>query len=151
MELILFIGIQGSGKPTFYKHRLFGSHVRLNIDMLRTRHREAILLNACFEAKQPTVIDNTNVTREQRRRYIGPAKDAGFRVVGYFFEVDVERCKRRNARRPADQRIPLPGLLGAYKRMEPPSYDEGFDALYRVRAEPRHRFDLEPWEETEIG
>jgi len=34
-------------------------------------------------AKQAFVVDNTNVLPAQRARFIGPAKAAGFRVIGY--------------------------------------------------------------------
>ena len=55
--------------------------------MLRTRYREELLLKACLDAKQPFVVDNTNPTSEERARYIEPAKQAGFRVFGYYFDV----------------------------------------------------------------
>lgn len=73
MEAILFIGIQASGKTTFYKERFFKTHIRVNLDMLKTRHRESLLLKACIEMKQPFVVDNTNpktgeaVTAQRRR------------------------------------------------------------------------------------
>lgn len=60
MEAVILIGVQGSGKTTFYLRRFFETHVRFSLDMLRTRRRERILLMACVEAKQPFVIDNTN-------------------------------------------------------------------------------------------
>ena len=63
MEAIVFIGIQGTGKSSFYQERFFHTHVRLNSDMLKTKHRLRLLLQACLEAKQPFVLDNTNVTR----------------------------------------------------------------------------------------
>ncbi len=64
MESILFIGIQATGKSTFFREQFFATHVRINLDMLKTHNRERILLAACLEAKQPFVIDNTNLTRE---------------------------------------------------------------------------------------
>jgi len=73
MEAIIFIGIQSTGKSTFFQQRLFASHVRINLDMLKTRNRERILLAACLEAKQPFVSDNTNLTREARAHYISQA------------------------------------------------------------------------------
>lgn len=83
MELVIFIGLQGSGKSTVYKQRLVDTHIRLNLDMLRTRHCESLLFEACPAAKQPVVIGNTNPTIEERARYVLPAKAADFRVVGY--------------------------------------------------------------------
>lgn len=64
MEAVIFVGIQGAGKSSFYKERFFRTHVRINLDMLRTKRRQEILLAACIEAKQPFVADNTNVMVE---------------------------------------------------------------------------------------
>jgi predicted kinase len=86
MEAILLIGIQAAGKTTFYKERFFKTHIRINLDMLRTRHRESLLLNACIEMKQPFVVDNTNPKKQDRLRYIDRAKEAGFQIIGYYFQ-----------------------------------------------------------------
>ena len=40
MEMVLFIGIPASGKSSFFKERLFNTHVRVNRDMLKTQRRE---------------------------------------------------------------------------------------------------------------
>ena len=133
MEAIIFMGIQGSGKSTFYRDRFFNTHIRINLDMLKTRHREQILLQACLEAKQSFVVDNTNPTGEERRRYIAPAKEKGFRVIGYYFPPQLEECKQRNSQRPPEQIVPLIGLLATYKKLTLPSCQEGFDALYSVK------------------
>jgi hypothetical protein len=58
MEAIIFIGIQGLGKSSFYRERFFNTHIRINLDMLKTRRREQLLLQACLNAKQPFVVDN---------------------------------------------------------------------------------------------
>lgn len=54
MELIIFIGLQGTGKSTFYKHHFVDSHLRLNGDMLKTQHRETTLFHACLNSKTST-------------------------------------------------------------------------------------------------
>jgi predicted kinase len=82
VEAVVFVGIQASGKSSFYRARFFDTHLRINLDMLKTRHREQLLLHACIEAKQPFVVDNTNPTVEERARYIELASSGGFRVVG---------------------------------------------------------------------
>jgi predicted kinase len=69
MEAIILMGLQGAGKSTFYQTYFFNTHIRINLDMLKTRHREKTLLQACLEAKQSFVIDNTNPKFEDRSRY----------------------------------------------------------------------------------
>jgi predicted kinase len=62
MQAILLVGLQGSGKSTFWAQRFRDTHVRLNLDMLNTRARFDVLRHACLAAKQRFVVDNTNVT-----------------------------------------------------------------------------------------
>ena len=77
MEAVIFVGLQGAGKSTFYRERFFATHLRINLDMLKTRHREGRFLQACIETRQPFVVDNTNPTRAERQVYIEAAKQAG--------------------------------------------------------------------------
>ena len=145
MEAVVFIGIQGAGKTTFFRDRFFETHVRISLDMLRTRHREAVLLQACIDGKQSFVIDNTNPTKADRQRYIAPAKEAGFTIIGYYFAADLAGSKRRNEARGDKSPIPLPGLLGTHKRLQRPAYDEGFDWLSYVHVDPEGGFIVEEW------
>ncbi len=148
MEAILFVGIQASGKTSFYRERFFRTHVRLSLDMLRTRHREAILLHACLAAKQPFVIDNTNPTAAERARYLVPAHAAGFQTIGYVFDVDMAASLERNAARPAAERVPPKGIGGTRRRLEIPDLSEGFDQLYRVRIAGCGGFVVERWTDS---
>ena len=143
MEAAVFVGIQASGKTTFYLARFVRSHVRISLDMLRTRHREAILLRACIEAKQPFVVDNTNPSAAERTRYLTPARAAGFRTVAYYFPPDVEACLERNAGRTERERVPAKGLLGTRRRLEIPTLAEGFDRLCTVTPDGRGGFVVE--------
>ncbi|WP_425400787.1 AAA family ATPase [Aeoliella sp.] len=145
MEAIILIGLQASGKSTFCRQRLFDTHVRINLDMLRTRHREMLLIAACHDAKQAYVVDNTNPTREDRVRTIQGAKAAGFRVVGYYFASKLEDCTTRNSQRSPQQVIPLKGLLGTYGRLQLPEWEEGFDELYYVSIGDTGEFVVSEW------
>ena len=55
MEAVIFIGIQATGKSTFYKERFSDTHARINLDMLKTRHREDTLLDACIHTRMSVV------------------------------------------------------------------------------------------------
>ena len=146
MEAILFIGIQASGKSTFYNEKFRDSHIRINLDMLKTRNRESILFEACLEMKQPFVIDNTNPEIEDRRRYITRAKEARFRILGYYFESRIQEVLKRNDLRSEKERIPEKGIRGTYSRLVLPSFQEGFDELFHVKSINNREFVIDRWQ-----
>lgn len=147
MEAVIFVGIQGSGKSTFFKERFFDSHIRINLDMLRTRHREALLFGACLEGKQKFVLDNTNLTREVREKYIEKAKSYGFKIIGYYFQTRLEKAIEQNNRREGKSRIPEKGLLSAFKRLQIPAFEEGFEELFYVWISDEDQFVVENWKD----
>ncbi len=51
MLLAVFIGLQASGKSAFYQERFQHTHLRLSLDLLRTRHRERLLFEAGLLAR----------------------------------------------------------------------------------------------------
>ncbi|MDH5327098.1 MAG: ATP-binding protein [Gammaproteobacteria bacterium] len=132
MEGIVFVGIQASGKTTFYKRNYFDTHVRIGLDMLKTRNKETILLNACVSAKQPFVIDNTNPSVVERKKYIIAARDNGFTTKCYYFQSNLKDCLGRNQQRSGKKNIPEIGVKGTYNKLEIPSYGEGFDEMFYV-------------------
>lgn len=132
MELVIFVGIQATGKSSFYLQNFYTTHVRLNLDMLKTRRRENILFEACLKGKAKCVIDNTNVTREDRNRYIGRALAHGFMIKGYYFQSKLEDALARNALRVGKEQIPERGIQATFNKLEAPIYDEGFHYLYTV-------------------
>jgi len=134
VEGIIFIGLQGSGKSQFYRERFFNSHARISMDLLKTRNRENRFLELCLELQQPFVIDNTNPTVDDRKRYIGPARTRGYCIIGYCFEVDIGLALKRNESRQGREKIPKVGIFTTRKRMQPPTLSEGFDKLYVVRS-----------------
>ncbi len=52
MEAVIFVGVQGSGKSSFFKERFFHSHVRISLDLLKTRNREWQLLQFCLQTEE---------------------------------------------------------------------------------------------------
>lgn len=140
---MIFVGIQATGKSSFYRKRFFDTHVRINLDMLKTRHRERLLVRACIEAKQPFVVGNTNPSVEERARYIESARSAGFHVTGYYFSSSVREALARNARRTGKARVPEKGIFGTRKRLQVPNLEEGFNELCYVWIEDAGSFVVE--------
>lgn len=146
--LILFIGIPASGKSTFYHRVLDDRNLDyVSLDVLGTRARERAAFEAALAARRSIVIDNTNVTKTLRVRYIAPAKAAGYRVVGLFFQSVVADCLARNEQREGTAKVKRLAVLGMSAQLELPSKDEGFDNLFFVRITDG-LFEIEPWKES---
>lgn len=64
--IVIMMGLQGSGKSTFYAKHLLENYVRVNLDTLKTRYQERLLIDECLTNGHNFVIDNTNPTREDR-------------------------------------------------------------------------------------
>lgn len=134
MECVIFIGIQASGKSTFYKEKFFKTHMRINLDMLRTRHRENVFLEASISTSLPFVVDNTNPTMDVRKKYIELGKKHRYKIVGYYFEPNYDLSYERNEQRQGKEKIPEVAIKSTLKMLQIPYYDEGFDELYLVRS-----------------
>ncbi len=143
MEMIVFVGGQGAGKSTFFRENFFHTHVRVNLDMLRTRNRENLLIEACIHMQQRFVIDNTNPTVKDRQRYFDMVRDANIKVIGYFFDATLDELLLRNAQRKGKQRVPDIGVRGTFKKLESPTREEGFDELFLVRTTSDGSFEIE--------
>lgn len=113
--------------------------------MLKTRNREDIFLDACIKAKQPFVVDNTNPSIEDRKKYIDIAKSAKFKVIGYYFQSSIVEAIKKNERREGKEYIPLAGIKSTHAKLQLPSLDEGFDELYYVKINEENKFVVEEW------
>ena len=141
------IGIQGSGKSEFCRQFL-PEICRVNLDTLKTRNNEKRAIEECYEKNQDFVVDNTNPTREDRKRYIGPAKAQGYRVIGYFMQSRLQECIARNNLREGKERIPAKAIAMTSNRLELPSRTEGFDELYFVENDGKS-MTISEWREND--
>lgn len=142
MQLIIFTGVQASGKSTFYQQYFYHTHLRINLDMLKTRHRENIIFEAALASKTKIVIDNTNMTRSDRARYIQRAKAYGFEVISYYFETDLNSTLQRNSQREGKANIPEKGVKATFYRLEIPNITEGFDTLFTIKLVENNGFSI---------
>ena len=141
----ILIGIQGSGKSTFY-HRFLSDMVHVNLDTLHTRRREKELIRDCLESGRSFAVDNTNPTRQDREKYIAKAKAYGYRVVGYFLESKLQACIARNDLRTGKAKLPAKAIAATSNRLELPCFDEGFDELWFV-ANDGEKMTISEWRE----
>jgi len=143
-QAIILIGIQASGKTSFYAQKFLKTHIRVSLDMLHTRRKEQMLLNACLSMPHSFVIDNTNLTRDERAKYIAALKASGFQVIGYYFQSKIDDCIARNSMRQEKDKVPEIAIRGAYAKLELPGLEEGFDELYYVEILD-NMFNIKDW------
>ena len=136
-ELVIFVGLQASGKSTFVREGFAATHEHVSKDLFRNNRnrnrRQEELVEAALRSRSPVVVDNTNPTVEDRRPLVELGRRFGAKIVGYHFESGERACLARNARREGKARVPDVAIFATAKRLVPPSREEGFDEIYRVR------------------
>lgn len=144
--LFIMIGIQGSTKSSFV-YKYLSSYKYISLDQLNTRNKEQIALEDGLKMSSSCVIDNTNPTKTERKRYIEYAKLNGYKVVGIYFRSVVSECIEHNAKRTGKAQVPLKAILSTAKKLEQPAYEEGFDELYYVKIE-NNDYLVSKWDDT---
>lgn len=78
VELIVFSGLQASGKTTFYRERFSATHVRISKDAWpnarKKEDRQRRLIDEHLRAGKPVIVDNTNPTPLERESLIAIAR-----------------------------------------------------------------------------
>jgi predicted kinase len=149
MELVILIGLQASGKSTFYRARFAATHAHVSKDLLRrarTRdQRQRSLIESALGAGRSVVVDNTNPSAAVRAPLIQLGLAFGATIVGYYFEPCVRESLERNRRRTGIERVPDVAIYTTMKKLEPPTYTEGFDRLFRVRLTGDLAYEVVEW------
>lgn len=141
--MILFMGIQASGKTSFYK-RFLQEYEHVSLDVLNTRNKERLAVEECIAAGKDFVVDNTNPTKEDRKRYFELIQGTDYKVIGYFFRSVINESIERNEQRSGKQYVPRCAIAATSNKLEIPEYDEGFDELHYVFIQDEN-FVVEDW------
>jgi predicted kinase len=113
----------------------------------KARHparRQASVVAWGLASGRAVAVDSTNPTREARAPLIALARLYGAPIFGYYLASPVADCLARNAARQGAARVPDVAILATAKRLERPSVEEGFAALYHVEARGGG-FAISPW------
>ncbi len=155
LTLVLLMGLQGSGKTTFFRRQFGADYAHISMDLLRNNRqparRQLQLLREALDAGHSAVADNTNATVADRSALIALGHEFGAWVVGYYFDPDVRGSLERNRQRDGKARVPDVAIFATKKRLQPPTYAEGFDELYTVRIGPDGAFEVQPLRESEVA
>jgi predicted kinase len=154
MDLVIFIGLQATGKSTFYRTHFAGTHDWISKDRLRNNRnparRQRRLLDETLGAGRSAVVDNTNASRDERLNLIALGRSFGARVLGYFFQSRLADCIKRNRQRTGKERVPDVALFATRKRLELPNLAEGYDQLFFVQTLGDERFEVLDWKEGKV-
>ena len=147
MECVILIGLPASGKTTFYRERFAVTHELVSKDAMghtrQPQRRQDHMIAAGLAAGRSMVVDNTNPSAADRAPIIAAARRHGAQVAGYFFPTDARDALRRNRAREGPAQVPAVAIFATRKRLEVPTYDEGFDDLYIVTVnEDAHTFEV---------
>jgi predicted kinase len=126
-------GLQGSGKSTWVREHLAGTHAVVSKDhwpnARRREARQQQVVAALLAEGRDVVVDNTDPTPADRAPLIAAARAAGAGVRAVWVDTPVATCVARNDARTGRARVPLAGLYGTAGRFVPPSTAEGFDRV----------------------
>lgn len=153
MDLVVLVGLQASGKSTFYRSRFASTHAIVSKDLLKNNHnrerRQRALVAAALERGESVVVDNTSPTVADRAPLVELARSRAARAICYYFESKIDACRERNATREGAECVPEVALRTTAKRLELPSYGEGFDEIHYVRITGDGEFTVETWKEDD--
>lgn len=133
-ELVIFVGLPGSGKSTYYREHFAATHELVSKDQMpagRDRDAQQLrMIGDALENGRDVVVDNTNPSRQGRAPLIAVAKRHGARVIAYYFDCSVKQCLMRNRGRQGKERVPDVAIFATAKKLQQPTADEGFDDVH---------------------
>jgi predicted kinase len=138
-ELVVMVGLQGSGKSTWVRRQLAATHTVVSKDhwpnARRKEARQRRVVAELLAAGVSVVVDNTDPGPEDRAPLVAAARHAGVPVRAVWLDTPTSVCIERNEAREGRARVPLQGLLVTRSRLVAPTTAEGFDRVDVVRPE----------------
>lgn len=135
-EFIILVGFPASGKSTYMKTNL-GSYKLVSKDLMGSNKvkQQAQALEKHLAAGESVMLDNTNISIEERSQAIVIAKKHGARIKCVWFTTPFDTCMERNSKRLGKAKVPAVAMYGMRKRFSEPSIAEGIDEIVKIGPE----------------
>ena len=132
LELVITIGVAGSGKSTYIK-RHYPHYARVSMDEARGRfsldpgdpvqsqlaYRYCIpILDEVLARGRSAVWDATAVTSSSRKQVVRIGRKHGAKIVAVFFDLPLAEISRRNTGR--RRVVPMRAVKEQFEQLEPP-------------------------------
>ncbi|WP_318199785.1 ATP-binding protein [Streptomyces sp. SCL15-4] len=148
-DLAVLVGLQASGKSTFYTRCLSERYALVSKDLFprgakNKQARQMRLVSEHLAAGRSVAVDNTNPSPREWDPLVAAARAHGATVTAYWFPPDAAGSLRRNDAREGRDRVPDVGVLATLKRLRRPSVADGFDAVREVRFDGLGGFEVHP-------
>jgi adenylate kinase family enzyme len=143
-EIVILCGPPGSGKSTYAKELEARTYKRINQDDQGKDGHMNEFTNALF-ANRNIVVDRMNFNKQQRNRYLDPAKKLGYKTRVVVFHVPKDICMMRCLERKdhptvktqADASKALHFFFKSYERVEDSEVDVVERLGWEVQDKPK--------------
>ncbi|VDP13737.1 unnamed protein product [Onchocerca flexuosa] len=143
LEVLIFVGYPGCGKSSLAL-KLAAEHGYgiVSRDTLKTWQKCVENAKIFLKRQQSVIVDNTNVDRESRKRYINLAKSFEATLRCFLFNCTLEQathnCKYRVIVDTDEKHIEIGRMVlnGYKKKFEEPKLSEGFSSIVKVNFTP---------------
>lgn len=149
LDVAVLVGLQASGKSTFYERCLLGRYALVSKDLFprsakRKQDRQMRLVAQALDSGRSVAIDNTNPSPQEWGPLIAAGHAHGATVTAYWFVPDLPGALERNALRQGRDRVPDVGIHATARRLRRPRRADGFDPVLDVRFDGRGGFLVRP-------
>lgn len=144
--LIVMCGIPGSGKSTLARKLAKKENIKICcMDDIREKvlgdaqnqtENEKIFFIMIKHAKRElkkgnsVIIDGTNINISSRKKLLKFFEGLYKESIVYFCDIPLNECKKRNSKR--NRKVPDEIIEKYYKKLSPPTTEEGFSYIEKV-------------------
>ena len=148
-EVIMMVGIQGSGKSTVAREWLSKAgpgYVVLSNDALGGRDKTLAALRTNLEANNSCVLDNTHVDVESRKKFLEIAGKFKVPVRAFVMTTSFEHAKHNNIFREITDtskehsKIGEPLMHSFRSKYQEPKVEEGFTEIVKINFVPKFAY-----------